>query len=434
MLVGAVGADFADYRSWLERHGVDCDSVHVSEIAHTARFVCTTDDDLCQIASFYAGAMSEARNIELAPVADAGRRPRPGADQRQRPGGDDPPLAGVPRAAATRSPPTRRSSWPGWTASDVLPADRRRRLPAHQRLREVAAGEQDRPDRRTRCSTGSRSGSPRSARTASRSPAATSSAIHVPVARDVSRSTRPGSATASGPASSPPCPGASAWSAPRRSARCWPRWCSRRSARQEYDLRADDVRQAPRRVLRRRGRRRGAAAPGRVTARLVVFAGLPGVGKSTLAARVGARAARARCSPVDTVDRALRAATTVTEPRPGVAAYGVVAALAEAQLGIGLTGDRRRGQPGRRRPRAAGPDLAERAGAPLRVVEVWCGDDRRAPAAGRGPARRATRRQPGLGAGRCGGRPSTSRTSAAAWSWTPRRRATRCPAPSWIRD
>jgi adenosine kinase len=70
VLIGAVGADFADYRSWLERHGVDCDSVHVSEIAHTARFVCTTDDDMCQIASFYAGAMSEARNIELSPVAD----------------------------------------------------------------------------------------------------------------------------------------------------------------------------------------------------------------------------------------------------------------------------------------------------------------------------------------------------------------------------
>src|ERR1700742_1938690 len=70
MLVGAVGADFADYRSWLERHGVDCDSVYVSEVAHTARFVCTTDDDLNQIASFYAGAMSEARNISIAPVAE----------------------------------------------------------------------------------------------------------------------------------------------------------------------------------------------------------------------------------------------------------------------------------------------------------------------------------------------------------------------------
>src|SRR5690348_13400840 len=67
-LVGAVGTDFADYRSWLTRHGVDCDSVHVSEVAHTARFVCTTDEDMNQIASFYAGAMAEARNIELAPV------------------------------------------------------------------------------------------------------------------------------------------------------------------------------------------------------------------------------------------------------------------------------------------------------------------------------------------------------------------------------
>src|SRR6266496_5214877 len=70
LLIGAVGADFADYRAWLERHGVDCDSVHISEIAHTARFVCTTDEEMCQIASFYAGAMAEARNIELRPVAD----------------------------------------------------------------------------------------------------------------------------------------------------------------------------------------------------------------------------------------------------------------------------------------------------------------------------------------------------------------------------
>ncbi len=70
VLVGAVGADFADHRAWLERNNVDCDSVFVSELAHTSRFVCTTDDEMCQIASFYAGAMSEARGIELSPVAD----------------------------------------------------------------------------------------------------------------------------------------------------------------------------------------------------------------------------------------------------------------------------------------------------------------------------------------------------------------------------
>ncbi len=70
VLVGAVGEDFAEYRSWLERHGVDCDDVHVSESRHTARFICTNDKELAQIASFYAGAMSEARLIELKPVAD----------------------------------------------------------------------------------------------------------------------------------------------------------------------------------------------------------------------------------------------------------------------------------------------------------------------------------------------------------------------------
>ena len=69
ILIGAVGRDFDDYRSWLERNNVDCDSLWVSETAHTARFVCTTDEDMCQIGSFYAGAMSEARNIEITPTA-----------------------------------------------------------------------------------------------------------------------------------------------------------------------------------------------------------------------------------------------------------------------------------------------------------------------------------------------------------------------------
>ena len=70
ILVGAVGEDFADYRSWLERHNVDCDSVHVSETRHTARFVCTNDSMMAQFASFYPGAMTEARDIELKPVEE----------------------------------------------------------------------------------------------------------------------------------------------------------------------------------------------------------------------------------------------------------------------------------------------------------------------------------------------------------------------------
>lgn len=68
VLVGAAGEDFADYRSWLERHGVDCSHVRISDTKHTARFVCTTDSTMAQFASFYPGAMSEARLIELAPI------------------------------------------------------------------------------------------------------------------------------------------------------------------------------------------------------------------------------------------------------------------------------------------------------------------------------------------------------------------------------
>ena len=54
-LVGAAGIDFGEYRDWLQAAGVDCDNVLVSETAHTARFVCTTDEDMAQIASFYPG-------------------------------------------------------------------------------------------------------------------------------------------------------------------------------------------------------------------------------------------------------------------------------------------------------------------------------------------------------------------------------------------
>lgn len=71
ILVGAVGADFdGDYRPWLEQHGVDTKSVHVSSTHHTARFVCTTDQAQNQIATFYAGAMTEAGEIELKPIED----------------------------------------------------------------------------------------------------------------------------------------------------------------------------------------------------------------------------------------------------------------------------------------------------------------------------------------------------------------------------
>ncbi|WP_141864448.1 carbohydrate kinase family protein [Arthrobacter sp. SLBN-53] len=65
-LVGAAGQDFGEYRRWLDDHGVNTENVLISESAYTARFVCTTDEAMAQIASFYPGAMSEARNIDLA--------------------------------------------------------------------------------------------------------------------------------------------------------------------------------------------------------------------------------------------------------------------------------------------------------------------------------------------------------------------------------
>ena len=71
VLIGAAGMDFTDYREWLQAHGVNCDHVLISETAHTARFVCTTDVEMAQIASFYPGAMSQARNISLEKIVSS---------------------------------------------------------------------------------------------------------------------------------------------------------------------------------------------------------------------------------------------------------------------------------------------------------------------------------------------------------------------------
>ena len=69
-LIAAVGTDWADYDSWLTRHGVDTTHVKISKELLTASFMVTTDQELNQIASFFPGAMSEAREIELAPIIE----------------------------------------------------------------------------------------------------------------------------------------------------------------------------------------------------------------------------------------------------------------------------------------------------------------------------------------------------------------------------
>ena len=69
LLVGSVGPDFAEYRAWLEAHGVDTSGVRTSPTKHTARFVATNDTEGNQIASFYPGAMSEDGEIDIASLS-----------------------------------------------------------------------------------------------------------------------------------------------------------------------------------------------------------------------------------------------------------------------------------------------------------------------------------------------------------------------------
>ncbi|MGZ5413620.1 MAG: carbohydrate kinase family protein [Aeromicrobium sp.] len=73
LLVAAVGEDFEDlgYRDWLVESGVECDHLYVSPTLHTARCTITTDDAHAQIVTFYAGAMGDARNIDLAGLNDS---------------------------------------------------------------------------------------------------------------------------------------------------------------------------------------------------------------------------------------------------------------------------------------------------------------------------------------------------------------------------
>ncbi|MFI1285078.1 carbohydrate kinase family protein [Streptomyces sp. NPDC020858] len=75
VLAGAVGADFHEYEVWLKDHGVDTSAVYVSDTRQTARFMCMTDEDANQIASFYAGAMAEAVEIDLSRLTGPGDSP-----------------------------------------------------------------------------------------------------------------------------------------------------------------------------------------------------------------------------------------------------------------------------------------------------------------------------------------------------------------------
>ncbi len=64
-VMAAVGEDFADYRAFLNDHGVDTSNMEVIEGTYTASFFATTDKSNAQVASFYPGAMAHAGELSL---------------------------------------------------------------------------------------------------------------------------------------------------------------------------------------------------------------------------------------------------------------------------------------------------------------------------------------------------------------------------------
>jgi len=64
-LMGTAGRDFGEYRAWLEQQGIDTTYAIEIENKFTASFFCSTDQNNAQIASFYTGAMADAKNLSF---------------------------------------------------------------------------------------------------------------------------------------------------------------------------------------------------------------------------------------------------------------------------------------------------------------------------------------------------------------------------------
>jgi adenosine kinase len=65
IVMGTAGQDFAEYRAWLEAHGVDTSAIVEIPDEFTSSFFVSTDRDNCQIASFYIGAMGHASKLSF---------------------------------------------------------------------------------------------------------------------------------------------------------------------------------------------------------------------------------------------------------------------------------------------------------------------------------------------------------------------------------
>ncbi|NSW51886.1 MAG: carbohydrate kinase family protein [Anaerolineae bacterium] len=65
ILVGTVGEDFGEYRTWLEGNGVNTRYARKIDGVFTASFFANTDLSNAQIASFYSGAMKYASEVTI---------------------------------------------------------------------------------------------------------------------------------------------------------------------------------------------------------------------------------------------------------------------------------------------------------------------------------------------------------------------------------
>jgi len=65
IVLATAGQDFADYRAWLDNHGVDTSAIVEVPDEFTSSFFVSTDCDSCQFASFYIGAMGHANELSF---------------------------------------------------------------------------------------------------------------------------------------------------------------------------------------------------------------------------------------------------------------------------------------------------------------------------------------------------------------------------------
>lgn len=69
-ILASAGEDFAEYRTWLDAHGVDTRPLRSVPGEFTSSFFVTTDEANAQIASFYTGAMAHASELRLADLEE----------------------------------------------------------------------------------------------------------------------------------------------------------------------------------------------------------------------------------------------------------------------------------------------------------------------------------------------------------------------------